>query len=53
MLVTDTEHPPAAGMSLSLVLNSWNYETLFFIIGAVLTFALIRRLLKPILVDLV
>jgi hypothetical protein len=53
MLVTDTEHPPPAGMALSLVLNSWNIETLIFIAGAVVPLSLFRRVLKPIMIDLI
>lgn len=53
MVVTDTEHPPAAGMALSLVLGSWNIETLFIIAGAVVALSLIRRVLKPIMIDLI
>ncbi len=52
MVITDTEHPPAAGMSLSLVLNSWDTKTLIFIIFAVLALASIRRVLGSRLVDL-
>ena len=53
MTVTDTEHPPAAGASLGLVLNTWNYKTLAFIMAAVLTLAFLRRMLKKHMVDLV
>ena len=52
MVVTDTEHPPAAGMSLGLVLNTWDYMTLIFIVCAVLLLALIRHTFRRVLVDL-
>ncbi len=53
MAVTNTEHPPAAGASLGLVLNSWDYQTLAFIMLAVLTLALLRLMLKKHMIDLV
>lgn len=53
MVVTDTEHPPAAGMSLGLVLNQWDHKTLLFIIIAVMVMAVLRKLLQPYMVDLV
>lgn len=32
MCITDTEHAPAAGTALGLVINSWSYKTIIFII---------------------
>ena len=52
MVTTNTEHPPAAGMSLGLVLNTWNYRTVAFVLGAVLLMALVRRLLRGKMMDL-
>ena len=26
MVITDTEHPPAAGLALAFVLNTWNFK---------------------------
>ncbi|MFH1100730.1 MAG: HPP family protein [Methanobacteriota archaeon] len=53
MAVTNTEHAPAAGISLGLVINQWDYLTLLFIIGAILWMSIIRKLLKPYLMDLI
>jgi len=36
MVVTNTEHPPAAGMALGLVLNKWDYKTIIFIFQPIL-----------------
>lgn len=52
MAITNTEHAPAAGMSLGLVLNDWNYATVLFIFAAILFMVGLRRLLRPILIDL-
>ncbi|HDH09397.1 MAG TPA: HPP family protein [Chloroflexi bacterium] len=53
MVVTHTEHPPAAGMALALVLNNWGYLTPVSILSAVILMAGVKKLLDPILVDLV
>ncbi len=53
MVVTDTEHPPAARMSLGLVLNQWDHKTLFFILVAVIVMAVLRKILQPYMVNLV
>ncbi len=52
MVVTDTEHPPAAGMALGLVINPWDHKTLLFILCAVLAMAILRRVLQDYMIDL-
>ena len=53
MAVTNTEHAPAAGIALGLVINKWDYLTIIFIIAAILWMASIRILLKKYLMDLI
>lgn len=53
MAVTNTEHAPAAGIALGLVINKWNYLTIIFIIIAILWLAGIRIILKKYLMDLI
>lgn len=53
MVITDTEHPPAAGAALGLVLNTWGFKTLMFMLAAVLSLAVLRRALQRFMVDLV
>jgi len=53
MVVTNTDHPPAAGMSLGLVLNSWDKWDLMFIMAAVLFMAVMRKVLQSVMIDLV
>ena len=53
MALTNTEHAPAAGVALGLVLNTWDYATLSFIFGACLFFSLMRWVLKDRLMDLI
>lgn len=53
MVVTNTEHGPAAGIALGLVINSWDIRDLVFVFGAVMLMALMRQLLKPFMIDLI
>ena len=53
MVITDTEHAPAAGIALGLVINRWDYLTLVFILSSVSLFFLIKKLLKSKMIDLV
>ncbi|MFC2061413.1 HPP family protein [Elusimicrobiota bacterium] len=53
MVITDTEHAPAAGISLGLVLNPWNLNTIVFIMGAVLFIAIVKKALHSHLKDLI
>ena len=53
MVISNTEHPPAAGIAMGLILNEWNASTLFFIIGAVAIILIALRLLKPVMINLI
>ena len=52
MVVTKTEHPPAAALALGLVLNEWNLLTLAVVIAGVVTLSICKQLVLPILMDL-
>ena len=52
MVVTKTEHPPAAALALGLVLNEWTPLTLVVILAGVIALSLIKRLVLPMLMDL-
>ncbi len=52
MAITDTEHPPAAGTVLGMATRPWELETFGIIIGAVVLLAVIQRILRPHLHDL-
>jgi len=52
MTITNTEHAPAAGISLGLVINQWDISSLFFIISAMLAMVGVKCLLKPYLINL-
>ena len=53
MAVTNTEHAPAAGIALGLVISKWDYLTIVFIIVAILWLAGIKIILKKYLMDLI
>jgi len=53
MAVTNTEHAPAAGIALGLVINRWDYLTIIFILIAVVWFVVIQIILKKHLMDLI
>ena len=52
MVITDTEHAPAAGLALGFVLNDWDYVTVIVVIIGVVSLSVLKLLLKPVLIDL-
>ena len=53
MVVTKTEHPPAAAVALGLVLNEWTGVTILVVLGGVIGLSILKRLVLPMLMDLV
>lgn len=53
MVVTNTEHPPAAGLALGFVLNEWNALTVIVVVIGIVLLSIIKEWLEPVLVDLV
>jgi len=52
MAITNTEHAPAAGIALGLVINQWTFMTVLFILIAILWMASVKKLLKSYLMNL-
>ncbi len=52
MVITDTEHPPAAGLALGFVLNEWDLLTVAVVLLGILTICGIKELCKSSLMDL-
>lgn len=52
MAATNTEHAPAAGIALGLVVNTWSLGTLAFVVAAMLWMAAVRYLLRGRLINL-
>lgn len=53
MVVTDTEHPPAAGLALAFILNSWNFRTVLVVLLAPLLLTLVKRIFRGHIRDLI
>lgn len=53
MVVTRTEHPPAAALALGLVLNEWDLLTLVVVLSGVIGLSIIKQLILPALLDLI
>ena len=53
MVVTRTEHSPAAALALGLVINEWSLLTIVVILGGIVGLSLMKRLVLPMLLDLV
>ena len=52
MVVTNTEHPPAASLALGLVLGEWQLLTLGIAMVEIVLLCILKRLLKPLLINL-
>jgi len=52
MTITNTEHAPAAGIALGLVINQWNVTSIAFIIIVMLLMIITHHVLKPYLINL-
>ena len=53
MVITRTEHPPAAALALGIVLNEWNLLTLGVVLTGIVVLSIIKRLVLPMLLDLI
>ena len=52
MVVTNTEHPPAGGTILGLVIHGWSWSAIIFILSSALILSIIRLLLRDKMVNL-
>ena len=52
MVVTNTEHPPAAGTSLGLVFYGFDWTSMVFILLSALLLSLVRVALRPKMINL-
>ena len=53
MVVTSTEHPPAAGTALGLAIARWDPSLILFVLLGAVILTVVRALLRPYLVNLV
>ena len=47
MVVTDTEHPPAAGTALGLVVGGWSLSAVLFVLIGAVMLSLANMVLRP------
>ena len=52
MAITDTEHPPAAGIAIGMASREWTFEVVAAILGAVVLLGVIKLVLRRHLRDL-
>ena len=52
MVFTNTEHPPAAGTALGLLIPGWSLSAIVFILLSTLALSVIRVLLRPKMINL-
>lgn len=53
MVVFRSEHPPAAALAPGLVLNQWDAVTLLVVMTGIVALSIIKRIVMPLLTDLV
>jgi CBS-domain-containing membrane protein len=53
MVLTDTEHPPAAALALGYVLNEWHTGTVMVVLAGVVALTMVKQLFRSRLMDLV
>jgi CBS-domain-containing membrane protein len=52
MVATNTEHPPAAGVALGIVIDPWQWSAIAFVLVGALGLSVIRAILKPKMINL-
>ncbi len=52
MVVTNTEHPPSAGVALGLVVQQWSWLVVLTALLGIVFLVILRALLRPVLIRL-
>lgn len=52
MVLTDTEHPPAAALALGYVLNEWDVLTVFVILTGIISIAMFKEISRKFMINL-
>ena len=52
MVITNTEHPPAAGAAFALVIDPWSWSAILFVISSAIILSIVRIILRPKLINL-
>lgn len=53
MVSTNTEHPPAAGTALGLVIHGWSWSAVLFIMSSALILSVLRMALRSKMINLI
>ena len=53
MVVSDTEHPPAAALAIGFVLNEWDLSTVAVVLSGITALSLVKEIFRARLMDLV
>ena len=52
MVATNTEHPPAAGVALGIVIDPWQWSAIVFVLAGALALSIVRIILRPKMINL-
>lgn len=52
MVATNTEHPPAAGVALGIVIDPWQWWAIAFVLAGALVLSVVRAALRPKIINL-
>ncbi len=52
MVATNTEHPPAAGVALGIIIDPWQWSAITFVLIGALALSAIRAILRPKMINL-
>ncbi|MDP6452946.1 MAG: HPP family protein [SAR202 cluster bacterium] len=52
MVMTNTEHPPAAGTAFALVIDPWSWSAILFVLSGAIALSAVRIILRPRLINL-
>jgi len=52
MALLNAEHPPAAGLAFSLIVNTWSYTDIAIVLLGITLLTLVKHLLMPVLKNL-
>lgn len=52
MVITNTEHPPAAALALGIAINGYSFEMLLFVYSVTLFLLLVKHMIKKWMIDL-
>ena len=52
MVMTNTEHPPAAGTAFALVIDPWGWSAILFVLSGAIALSAVRIILRPRLINL-